>query len=1178
MPSQAALPAAAAEASPGPPGGGPLYFHTAFPSIGGQALRPGTPGARPSALRSRDAVLSPQIASLRRHPAHPSRWLSAILWLAALTAGCSAGEEPSTADELPPTLRVGESAEGTIAKGERHTYSLAVSAGQYLRLRLDQRGIDLAVDLIGPAGETLRQVDGPGGRWIEETLPWIARASGSYRVDVAPRPGEEPAGEYRLVLEELRAAAARDPSRVAAETLYHRARHLRQLPAEEQRREALEALREALDLWSQVEDAEGTAHTLFELGSVHLVLGEPRLALAQYEQALPRYQDAGNLTGQANVLNDMALVFSRLGEVEKAFDHYHRALELWNQLEDELDKAATLAGLGALHYTAGELQRARDLYNQALALYRAAGEPRREATTLSSLGIVHRMLGDTDEARRCYERALEIARGTENHSLEVVVLLNLGSLHKTQGELQLALAHYTGALRLARELGDARGERTVLSFLGLIYRELDEPEKALEYLEPALDLARQAEAPGDEAQTAMSIGWVYDDLRQPEAALEHFDLALARSREAQARRTELYTLLGIGRCQRRMGQLAAAQETLRRALDLQRDLGYGIAEIDILRETGKIQLALRQTAAARATLHHALERSRALESPPREALIRASLARAHRDLGDLTAARAEIERALAIHASLRTKVASPELRASFRSRRYEDHELYIDLLMTLHRRHPEQGLAAAALAASETARARGLVELLAEAGVDVRGGIDPELKQQERDSGRRLSWVQGNLVRELAKKQRHADRVAELRRQLAAVRRQREQLEWEIRRRHSRYADIHYPQPLGLDGIRELLDERTALLEYALGSERSFLFVVTRERFEVHELAPAAEIGELVQRLRGASARSGRRLAGRLRQTASQLYDRLIAPAATALADVDRLLIAPDRELYYLPFEALLGESQAYLLDRWAVAYVPSATVLAGLRQQPASAAAGRRARFVGFGDPFYPDASYPGVATEAGEPLATRESLAIDGQDPTGRGWRWRPLPASGEEVRAISQLYPADDVAIYLGTAAREDNVKNNPRLSGSRRVHFASHGMLDDRDPAYSGLLLSLDPESEEDGLLQVHEIFNLSLAADLVVLSACDTGLGKQVRGEGILGMSRAFLYAGASGLVVSLWQVADTSTAELMVRFYRHLEAGDDTIDALRAAKLELSEDAAYAHPFHWAPFILVGNP
>jgi CHAT domain-containing protein len=223
--------------------------------------------------------------------------------------------------------------------------------------------------------------------------------------------------------------------------------------------------------------------------------------------------------------------------------------------------------------------------------------------------------------------------------------------------------------------------------------------------------------------------------------------------------------------------------------------------------------------------------------------------------------------------------------------------------------------------------------------------------------------------------------------------------------------------------------------------------------------------------------------------------------------------------------------------------------------------------RFVGFGDPL------PAVAPAATASLATaaRDGSLASALPRLGR------LSHSRREIQGIAGLYGPGEARVYLDGEATEENVKDNKLLRSVRRIHFATHGLLDERQPELSGLVLTRSPGSREDGLLQVYEIFNLQLSADLVVLSACDTGLGTMVSGEGLVGVTRALLYAGAQSVVVSLWNVNDASTPDLMISFYRHLDQGAGEAESLRLAKLEMIRHPGLAHPFYWAPFILIGE-
>jgi len=292
-------------------------------------------------------------------------------------------------------------------------------------------------------------------------------------------------------------------------------------------------------------------------------------------------------------------------------------------------------------------------------------------------------------------------------------------------------------------------------------------------------------------------------------------------------------------------------------------------------------------------------------------------------------------------------------------------------------------------------------------------------------------------------------------------------------------------------------------------------------------------------------------------------------------------LISPDGSLHSLSFEVLLTKEDRnreyadlpYLLRDFSISYIPSASVLSWLADSPPPSALAEKEskkRFLAFADPIY-DSN----VTE--EPLTRGTALASVAPPPQERGLGPMPrLEGTAREVKAIASLYPESEVQLYEREQAKEENVKSNPLLETAQRVHFATHGVLNERQPELSGLRLTRTPA--DDGLLQVHEIFDLNLQAELVVLSACNTGRGKEVTGEGLVGVTRAFLYAGTPSVVVSLWQVADAQAPDLMLGFYEGLDRSGDKAEALRQAKLAMIRGKSYARPYYWAPFILVGKP
>jgi CHAT domain-containing protein len=633
----------------------------------------------------------------------------------------------------------------------------------------------------------------------------------------------------------------------------------------------------------------------------------------------------------------------------------------------------------------------------------------------------------------------------------------------------------------------------------------------------------------------------------------------------------------MGLSQVSLGNLAEGTRLLKQAVELYQGTGDTLGEIHSALNLGRAFLALSDTSQASEHFYRALAMSREHKTLMTEAVALSAVAKLERDHGKLSEAAALIEEALRIIESIRPKVAAQRQRVSFFASRRDYYDFYVDLQMRLHERDSAGGHLEAALAASERARARALLDLLAEGRIDLQRGIPAELKRQEEEISNRISLLQGDLLEDLS---RGGSRAARIETDLGRAEQEREHLEWQIQGEHPHYASFRNPELLPPDRIQGMLDERTALLEYAVGPESSFLFVVTRDRLEGFRLAPAGEIAGLVETIRKSLEEPGSLQRRRYAEAAHRLYEILIEPAEAVLRDKPHLIVSPDGPLFQLSFEALLtapapqGRGYAglpYLLRDKSVTYVPSASVLLelGISAEGAAVASSGAGLFLGFADPAHEQASVM-QGPAAVSPLArTLQDAGLPSP---------RRLPNARTELLEISSLFPPGQVRRFLEADASEENVKENPALRDARWIHFAVHGFVDESRPELSGLVLRLDGDSKENGLLQVYEIFNLELSADLVVLSACDTGLGKNVRGEGIVGISRALLYAGAASVVVSLWQVADTSTSDLMVHFYRHLMASGDKTEALRLSKLEMIQGGRYNHPYYWAPFILIGHP
>jgi CHAT domain-containing protein/Tfp pilus assembly protein PilF len=987
-------------------------------------------------------------------------------------------------------------------------------------------------------------------------------------------------------------------------------------------RKALEKYEKALALSKSLNDRSGQAMALGGIGTASYRLGERQRALDVFQQQLQIWRATGAHQREvAEAVHNIGVVYDSMGFAQKAIHFYQEALPLRRAAGDRAGLAITLDSLGLSYISTGELQKASDYCNQALAIFAELNDRAGLANTLNNIGGINFTLGDYRKALEYFSQSLELRRALGHRRDEAIALNNIGRVYDLLGEAQKALDYHHQALGIRRTLGNPAMEAGSINNIGFVYDWLGEKQKALERYKQAHDLFRAANDRDNQARTLINIGALYLD-DDPQTALDYFQQALEITRVLGQPIQQASVLGNIGLVHLKSGNLAKALENYRQALEMHRAAGHRPGEAASLNQLGAIFFAKRELQVSHEYFKQALQLYRVMGTRGPEAITLFGIARVERERDNLGEALLRMEESLKILESLRGSVSSHDLRASFLAQRHEYFEFYTDLLMRLHQREPSRGHDVAAFHSSERAHARSLLELLAEARIDVEQGIAPELKQRERLINRRIAWIQSRLIDAYAQSQTDQSRIKTLEEDLKQVDSQREQLNSEIRRRHPRYADLQYPAPPELKAIQSLLDDQTVLLEYALGKDASFLFAVTRNDFAVARLSSDASIARQVEALRATiTARPQRSTFPKQMEYSRKLYRELIEPAGKLLSGKRKLIIVPSGILHYLPFETLLssGEERTLAtvgLDRWpfllknyAISYVPSAGVLTGLRNRPPSSPEVRKT-FLAFADPAYVNDRPTEVA------LADTPQRGAFGDQQT---WKLGRLPESRREVEQIARLYAKDKVSLLLGAEASEENVKAADRFRDYRYVHFATHGLLNEERPPYSGLILSLaapePPRSKptsgvraeargsgptdtkagslhsasneldqragpqtEDGLLQVYEIFHLKLNADLVVLSACETGLGKQVKGEGLVGLTHAFFYAGTPSILVSLWKVQDRSTADLMVNLYQQLDMDKDKAEALRMAKLQLIQQKRYAHPYYWAPFVLTGEP
>ncbi len=917
---------------------------------------------------------------------------------------------------------------------------------------------------------------------------------------------------------------------------------------------ALEADRKALDLKRALKDRSGVVKALTNLGLVQFRTGDFRGAVDSEEEAVRLAEELGDAAGASRALSNLGNAFEQLGDHAKALEVGQRVLKLDQERGDRRSIATDLGNLGIVHERMGDYAQAQDLQERALAMHQETGNRAGVARALANLGNVHVRVGAYARAVEAYRQVLPLMEASGDRPAVATTLANLGVVHDDLGEYAKAMDFLRRALSLDEALGNEAAAATALGNLGILQLRTGDLPGALATAEDAL---KRFEAIGDRAGVARilsNLGSVHEDLGNATKALDFHRRAM-EAEEAIGDTVGAATEMGnIGNVFARLGEHPKALEWQQRALALAEAKGDRAGVVRGLVNVGVVLARLGEHAKALESLARGLEVANELGST--DGVVRAlrTVAEVHRAAGRprdaIRAAREAVERG-----TLLVRGHSDGRAASVRSVYAEAYEVGLAAALDVDDVDgaiwfAESGRAGALL---EAMRARDVVPL----SVLPRALFDAASSARVREASAAAGLARAREGGDLA-----AIRAA--RAQLDTARGAVSDVVGRIQEQAKAFADVAYPKPDAAAAIRARLHDGEVLLlptllDDAMGGATAL--VLTSKGSRTVRLGRSADIEAAIRALE--VERKDSDVATRIARLRSLLVDPLRLDGA-----VTRLLVSPAGSLSYVPFGLLAPERD--------VAYVPSGTTLGVLSAHGDARGDG----VLALGDPDYdaqrspPSAPIDGVPRNAGP----------------GR------LPATAAEARAVG-------TTTLLGRDATEAGLR--AALSTRKRwraVHLACHGSIDRERPELSWLALS--PTADDEGHLTVNEVLGLTIEADLVVLSACATGTGRIYRGEGIVGLTRAFMYAGAPRVLCSLWKVDDDATRALMERFYASWDPKDGSkpmgaAAALRAAQehvrsheIEVPDEEAtrreghpvtrrarpWAHPYYWAAWVLWGLP
>jgi CHAT domain-containing protein len=1023
------------------------------------------------------------------------------------------------------TLEPGKPIERELAGGQTHSYLINATANQYIQVIVEERGIEVVLTLFAPDGEKLTEVDGIYERPSSKSASMITEP-GVYKLEIRANGKDEASGKYEARIAQMRAATEQDRNHVAAQTAFSEAERLLARSDAESLQGAIRKYEEALTLYRVTGNHSGEASALSRLGETYRNTGELKSALDHWEQELAIRRALGDRGGEAVALLGIGTVYDDLSEKQKALDYDNQALLLHRDLGDGVGEANVLINIGWIYSSVRELPKALDYFTQALSLTRACGHREGEARALLGIGVTYTFLGERQKALDYDNQALSLNRAIGARREEAFALHDLAWLYGDLGEKQKALDYNQQALLLMRELGHRKGEIYILHSLGWIYQSSGEKQKAIGYYNQVLPLRRAVGDRMGEADTLYRLAQCESACGDLGEARVHIDAAIDIMESIRAK---------IGSQESRANYIAFSQASYKFYIELLLQLhqrsqteGYDAAALQIS-ERARARSLLDLLIEARAEIRHGvdgalLERERHLQQ-----IITAKTDRRIRLLNST-------------HTEQQTAAATRELEAL--ASEYEEVEAKI---RTTSPRY-------AALTQPQTLKLGEIQQLL-----------DPDTMLLEYALGEEHSYL------------------------------------WAVTR----------------DSIASFMLEKESVIEVA--AQRVYELLTARTKRIASETPQRRKI-----RIAEADAEYN--------TAAAALSDMLLAPVAAQLGN-QRLVIVSDGVLQYIPFASLpvpemektrgkqtsrkqtnrrVGGSPlpdvvgVPMMVEHEIVNLPSVSTLALLRRDlegrkspaktvavladPVFEATDIRVIQKSMSKPSQKSADKTGLrAAQSGddqkadddrrrfraiEDYLLRTRMIEEGQ-PLAR------LPYSRKEAMAIASLVPKGQRKIALNFDVNYKTA-TSAELGEYRFVHFATHGLLDTDQPELSGMLLSLvdnEGRPQENGILRLGDVYNLKLPVDMVALSGCETALGKSIRGEGLVGLTRGFMYAGAPRVLSSLWKVEEAATAELMKTFYEGVLGAQQRrpADALRRAQIEMWRKPRHRAPYYWSAFVLQGE-
>ncbi len=1000
---------------------------------------------------------------------------------------------------------------------------------------------------------------------------------------------------------------------------------------------AISYYEQALKIQREIRDKEKTGFSLTKLGDIHNNLGDHQKAISYYEEALKIRREIGDKEGIGDNFNNLGVVYGDIGEYQKAISYYEQALKTFRELGDKEGIGDNLNNLGVIYDNLGDYPKAISYHEQVLKISREIGDKKGIGFSLSNLGLVYKNLGDYQKAISYHEQSLKTFREIGDKKGIGANFTNLGGVYERLLDYPKAISYFEQALKIKRETGDKKGIGRNIGNLGVVYGKLGDYPKAISYYEQALKIDREIGNKKGIGADLANIGVIYTRLGDYQKAISYYEQALEIKRELRDKEGIGYSLNNLGVVYDNLGNYQKAMSCLEGALKIKREIGVPTKETeaniaDIYLEMGEIdkaekkylrlgdQIRLGRLNLVKKNYSKAIKYfdkvlKKDLESRNAEFLFAdyCGLGEGYSGLKNYQKAKENYEKAIVLTEEQREGLGEGEKSKFFAAKthgfyRTQPYEGMVGTLVNLKS-------SSQAFLYSENLKARVLAEAIAKGHSSVVKTLPSDLAKEEENYIIKIRGLRKEM--EALYGNKAMDTYYGKEKELKKVKAEQGRFITKLRRLYPEYASINYPQPI--KPLEVALKKNEVLIEFEVTDDVTYVFMLKDGKIKTREVPISRkELQELVLKYRNyfEGITNLKDLLSYKPEVGKKLYSLLFGDMLDALQEREihesppHLIIVPDEILGVLPFEALvtalpekekIGEGKygpfplgvKYLGDKYLISYAQSATSLTLLR----SLKKGEYLEQMAFAvcDPIFSvndrRVSQMAKAEMSEQSIKTMgaikdwKKMGVAGVGEKGERKREKRieeeifprLEKTQEIAKGIRELF-GKNTTILIGEKAKEEDIVGLD-FSKYKYITFATHGILDNtvpwiREPAL--VLTQVGNREKYDGFLTMSEVMGLKMNAEIVALTACETGVGKNVSGEGVMGMGRAFQFAGCGNVLMSLWSVAEDATVSLSNAFFKNLKEGKESKEAIRLARSEIRKNG-YEHPFYWSAFILVGR-